>query len=603
MDMGLRAARGPAIGWGGGVAAAARLTGHVLQGCWGVSWVTDGSRAEETLVLSGGTVVDVFASAVYPGDVVWCGATIVDVIRGGNRAAPAAHQVLDVSGCYILPGLINGHLHVESSLVTPGEYAAAVLRRGTTSLVADPHEIANVLGVAGVRYMLDSGGGCDFFYCAPSCVPATPLETAGASIGAAGIEELLTDRRVVALGEMMNFPGVLGGDPEVLAKLGAARRAGKPVDGHAPGLGGADLARYAAAGISSEHEATTLAEAEEKLGCGMWIMVREGSAARNLAALAPLAVRQRGERMMLVTDDRHPDDLLAAGEMDHVLRSAVGRGISPVDAIRMATLNPATYFGLRDRGLVAPGRIADLWVVEDLESFSTRMVIKSGRAVAACETHDAGTAVSTANTVKLSERSLGALDLAPRRGRARVIAVVPGQIVTRGLLGDVEVVADGRVRSGDVADIARLAVLERHGRTEGGAGLGFISGIGLRTGAIASTVAHDSHNVIVAGTNTADMRFAAGHLAALGGGFVAVRDGRVLGALALAVAGLMSDRPVGEVAAALHSVNAAARSLGCSLDSPFMTLSFMALPVIPELKLTDRGLVDVGAFRHVPVWV
>ncbi|MDP2871114.1 MAG: adenine deaminase [Bacillota bacterium] len=585
------------------------------------------------LLVAGGQVVDVFTGEIYHADVLCRGPLIVDVIRQGARpaasgaadattrpgvagapraprapGAPRAARaaLVDARGGYVLPGLINGHLHVESSLVTPCEYAAAVLPRGTTTLVADPHEIANVLGESGVRHMLEMslGAACDFFFAAPSCVPATPLETAGASVGTAEIERLLAEPRVVALGEMMNYPAVIAGDPDVLAKLALARRAGKPADGHAPGLRGEGLARYAAAGITSDHESTTLAEAEEKMRLGMWIMVREGSAARNLAALAPLAARRRGERMMLVTDDRHPDDLLCAGELDHVLRLAVASGVSPVDAVRMATLNPAIYFGLRDRGLVAPGRVADLWVAEDLACFRARAVVKSGRLAGAgkhprapCVTPHAG------STVHFDQASLGCLDVPARRGRARVIGIVPGQIVTRNLVLDVEIGADGRARSGDGPDLAWLTVIERHGKTKGRAGLGLIAGMGLRAGAIGSSVAHDSHNLVVAGAAAADIRFAAGELARLGGGFVAVRDGKVLAALPLPVAGLMSDLPVAGVASMLGAVNAAARSLGCPLDSPFMTLSFMALPVIPELKLTDRGLVDVGRFAHVPLWL
>lgn len=571
---------------------------------------------QDTLQILGGTLVDVFTGETYQADVLCRGGMIVRVIPedGASGAAGAAidegAKTVDARGLYVLPGLVNGHMHLESSMLTPAEYSRAVIPHGTTCVVADPHEIANVLGLGGVRSLISRSQGalCDFRFTAPSCVPATAMETAGASLGPAEVESLLADPLVPALGEMMNYPGVINGDPSVLAKLAAARRYGKPVDGHAPGLTGGDLSTYVAAGVASEHEAVTLAEAREKMRLGMWIMVREGSAARNLAALLDLAVRARGERMMLVTDDRHPDDLLASGELDEVLRRAVAGGLDPVAAVRMATLNPATYFGLRDRGVVAPGRIADLWLVRDLEGFQAEAVIKTGRLVWSGGAWDDGVVdgqsepdCPMANSVHLPRDLSRLLRMPPRTGLAHVIGVVPGQIVTKSLAWEVRVDEAGAVSS-PRGDVARLAVIERHG-LRGSVGSGFVSGLGLRAGAIASTVAHDSHNLVVAGATEGDMLAAAEALARCGGGFCVVRDGQVLAILPLPYAGLMSNLPAVDVAREMQAVNMAARELGCELESPMMTLSFLALPVIPELKLTDLGLFDVLTFRHVPLWI
>ncbi len=578
-----------------------------------MSW--NSSAGDGALHIVGGTLVNVFTGETYCADVLCRRGLIAEVMPAGSATAPGQAS-LDARGLYVLPGLINGHMHVESSMVTPAEYACTVLPHGTTCAVADPHEIANVLGAAGVRSLMSSARSavCDFRFTAPSCVPATAMETAGASLGAAELEALLEDPAVVALGEMMNFPGVVRRDPGILAKIAAAGRVGKPVDGHAPGLTGTDLNAYVAAGVSSEHEATTLCEAREKMRLGMWLMVREGSAARNLAALLPLARDTGGERMMFVTDDRHPDDLLAAGELDEVLRLAVAGGLDPVAAVRMATLNPAAYFGLDDRGVVAPGRIADLWLVRDLAGFETEAVVKSGRLVysggrwvgepegiRAGVTAGAG-GTGQANSVHLPQDLSGLLRVPPRSGRARVIGIVPGQIVTRNLA--LEVCLDGAGSLGPAGrEVSKIAVIERHGR-RGSVGVGLVSGLGLAgPGAIASTVAHDSHNLIVAGSSDREMIVAAEALGECGGGFAVVRDGVVSALLPLPYAGLMSRRPVADVARGIAAVNAAARELGCELESPMMALSFLALPVIPELKLTDLGLFDVAAFRHVPLWI
>jgi adenine deaminase len=569
--------------------------------------VSAGNSEARPLLIRGGIVVNVFSGEVYPADILCASGHIAHVSAPGGldgETAAAAAAVLDARGLYVLPGLVNGHLHIESSLITPRRYAAEVLGRGTMTLVADPHEIANVLGLPGLlAIMADAAAArADTFWTAPSCVPASPLETAGAELGPDDVAALLRDDRVVALGEVMNYPGVLGGDASVAAKIAAARAAGKPVDGHAPGLSGLALDRYVAAGVRSDHEAVTLAEARDKLRRGVWIMVRQGSAARNLTELLPLAIATGGERMMLVTDDRHPDDLLERGELDDCLRLAVAGGLDPVAAVRMATLNPAQYFGLADRGIVAPGRLADLWLVHDLRDFATAAVVRRGVPQGACAATEGAGSGLAANTVRLPADLPAKLRWAARAGVARVIGVTEGQIVTEDLSLLVETAADGRVSTAAAGlDAAKLAVVERHGRG-GGVGLGIVSGLGLRRGAVASTVAHDSHNLIIAGANDSDMLVAARVLAESGGGFAVVSDGRVMAHLPLPIAGLMADLPAAAVARGLAELRRAAGELGCGLASPMMTLSFLALPVIPALKLTDRGLVDVMRFEHVDMW-
>jgi len=575
--------------------------------------MTRDGNLTRSLLIEGATLVNVFSDETYPVDVLCRGEHIASVAPAGTLASglsPSPAQRLDGRGSFLLPGLINGHLHVESSMITPQEYARAVLPHGTTTLVPDPHEIANVLGMDGLEAMMASGAGAgaDFFWTAPSCVPASPLDTAGARIGADEISRLLADPRVVALGELMNYPGVLAGDPEVWAKLSAAKAAGKPVDGHAPGLTGADLDAYVAAGASSEHEAVTLDEAREKLRRGMWVMARQGSVCHNLAALLPLAKEMRGERMMLVTDDVHPHDLLGRGELDNLLRMAVAEGLPPVAAVRMATLNPATYFRLWDRGIVAPGRLADLWLVRDLVDFESVAVIRRGRT--AWQAGDGALAPATQlgdqwpdamrATVHLPRDLAASLRWPHRRGTARVIGIDPGQVVTRALAWEVEVQEDGAAHAHE-GEVVKVAVVERHGRS-GAVGLGLAHGLGIRRGAVGSSVAHDSHNLVLAGTSDADLLLAASELARSGGGHIVVAGGRVLAHLPLPLAGLMSLDEAPAVAAGLEKIDQAAGEIGATPASAIMALSFVSLPVIPELKLTDQGLVDVTAFRHVGLW-
>jgi adenine deaminase len=480
-------------------------------------------------------------------------------------------------------------------MTTPAEYARAVVPRGVTTVIADPHEIANVLGMAGIAYMLQASEGLplDVFLTASSCVPATTLETAGARLGPDELAELLSHPRVIGLAEMMNFPGVVAGDPAELTKLDLAAKAGKVADGHAPLLIGPGLNAYLAAGIGSDHEASHVHEGREKLRRGAHLMIREGSAAKNLDALLPLLNPLTADRISFVTDDREPPDLIAEGGVDHLVRRALGAGTAPLLALRAGSLSTARYFGLEQRGAVAPGWLADLVVLEDLTHFRAAMVFKSGKLVAQdgelLEPLPTVGDSTVRGTVHLPPLGQDSFAMPYQGGLVRAIGLVPGELLTRALSVE-PAVQDGLVVADPARDLVKMAVIERHDKG-GSIGLGLLAGLGLQRGALASTVGHDSHNLIVAGVLDSDMRLAAEIVAAAGGGFALVADGKVAAQLPLPLAGLMSDRPLAEVAAGLRHLEEAARGLGVGIRSPFMTLSFLALPVIPRLKLTDRGLV------------
>jgi adenine deaminase len=553
-------------------------------------------RKPGTLLLRRARLLNVLSGESYLTDMLLAGRLIAAVGDG----LTGAEAELDLEGRWVAPGLVDGHLHLESSLVEPAEYARAVVPRGVTALVCDPHEFANVLGSAGVDYVLRATEGlpADVFVTASSCVPATALETSGASLTLDDIDALLAHPRVVGVAELMNFPGMLAGDPTEVRKALLAEAHGKAADGHAPMLTGRDLNAYLAAGVGSDHESSTLAEGQEKLRLGAMLMIREGSAARNLEALLPLITPSNAHQICFVTDDRHPHDLMDEGGVDCLVQRAIRAGLDPVLAVRLASLNPARFFRLERRGAVGPGWLADLVVLEDLKAWRPSMVFKSGRLAAR-------NGVLLAEPPRCSDpRVLGtvhlpALDASslalpnPGGGPVRVIELVPGEILTRSATVHPAVVS-GLVVADPARDLAKLAVIERHGRN-GNVGVGLVHGFGLKRGAIASTVGHDSHNLLVAGVSDADMLVAARHLAEVGGGFCAVADGQVLACLPLPIAGLISDRPMPEVREALDRLEAAARQLGVTIHSPFMALSFLALAVIPELRLTDRGLVAVGA--------
>ncbi len=548
------------------------------------------------LIFKNARVVNVFTGEVEPGNV----AVYQGVIAGVGDYQQAS-RVLDLDGRYLAPGLINGHTHIESSMLDVGQYARAVVPRGTLTVITDLHEIANVCGLEGIRYVLNCIRRLplDLLLMAPSCVPATHLETSGASLGTPDIRRLLRLKGCIGLGEVMNFPGVLGGDEMVLSKINSAR--GKIVDGHAPGVTGKDLNAYIAAGIHSDHESVSLSEAEEKLKRGMYVMVREGSSEKNLEALLPLVTDKTYKRCFFVVDDRSPLDLLEDGDIDAVVRGAIGRGLDPVRAIQMATINTAEYFRLDRLGAVAPGYMANLIVLSDLSRLEIEMVFYRGRLVA----RDKKPLFSLSGvggkgptgTVNIKPFGIEALRLFPSGGTEPVIEVVPGQIVTRKRMEKVRV-SGGVVLPEPERDILKLVVVERH-RATGNIGLGLVTGFGLKRGALASSIAHDSHNIVAVGTGDADIFAAVKELARLNGGLVATAGGEVLASLALPIAGLLSDEPLEVVVAGLAELERVARDLGATLPSPFAVLSFLALPVIPELRLTDLGLVDVNAFKLI----
>lgn len=554
--------------------------------------------APADLVLRGGRVVNVLSGEIQETSVAIHQGRIAGLGAYGGR------ETLDLEGLFLSPGFIDAHCHIESSMLPPAEYARAVVPRGTTAVVADPHEIANVLGLEGIRFMLESSRHCplDVFLMAPSCVPASHLETAGAKLEADDLSPFLRDGRVLGVGEMMNYPAVVAADPGALAKLQLA--GGARVDGHAPGLSGQALCAYAAAGVQSDHECVAAEEAREKLRLGLHVMIREGSTAKNLEALLPAVRPENSSRFSLVTDDVDPADLSSKGHLDHVVNEAVRLGLDPILALQMVTVNSARYFGLADRGAIAPGYRADLAAFDDLRRVRVRKVFKDGSLVASeGRTAFYGDHIPSGrvrNTVGLRWDRLEDLSVQASGKTLRVIGVEPGQIVTRKLLMKARV-KDGLAVSDVERDVLKIAVAERHGRT-GQVGIGFVHGFGLRRGALASSVAHDSHNVVVAGVEDDDLKAGFRAVEEMQGGLAVIVEGRAVARLPLPIAGLMSDSPIEVVTGQLETLHEAARGLGCQVESPFMALSFLALAVIPELKLTDLGLVDVGKFDFVPLF-
>ncbi|MFO7631107.1 MAG: adenine deaminase [Caldilinea sp.] len=554
------------------------------------------------LLLRGGLVVNVFSGAIESAEIAIVGGLIAGVGTGYE-----GRTVVDLDGAYVAPGLIDAHVHIESSLCIPAQFAQAVVPHGVTTVVTDPHEIANVAGLAGVRFMAQSSVGLplDVVVLASSCVPATHMETSGATLAAAELAQLLAEGTVHGLAEVMNFPGVVNGDPEVLAKIAAFE--GRPRDGHAPALSGKLLNAYVASGIGSEHECTTVEEAREKLARGLYILIREATNAHNLHTLLPMIDKHNSRRLCFCTDDRIPSDLIDQGTIDYMVREAIRFGIAPITALCMATLNTAEWFGLHDRGAIAPGRRADLIVFDDLADLRPRLVFAGGQLAAengAMRAATDGEAVAIPAAVGSTvDIRWDTVDLRiPAAGRRmRVIGSLLNQLVTEErILPAVNV--DGFAVADPAQDVLKMAVIERH-KGSGALGLGFIQGIGLRRGAMAGTVAHDHHNLVVIGADDASMMAAARAVAKMGGG-LAVADGEeICATLPLPVAGLMSNRPIDEVRRGYDALIAAAQALGSPLHDPFMAMSFMALEVIPKLKLTDQGLVDVEQFKIVPIFV
>ena len=551
------------------------------------------------LVLANARVVNVFTREIIESSVAVADGHIAGI------GSYDARETVDLNRRYLAPGFIDPHLHIESSMASISEFARGVLPSGTTTVVADPHEIANVLGTAGIDYMLQSSEKqpMNVYFTLSSCVPATDMETSGARIAADDMVRFLPHERILAVAEVMNFPGVIFGDPELLKKISYARQYRKPVDGHSPGLGDKQLQAYIGAGISSDHECTTLEEAREKLLAGMHVMIREGTGAKNLSTLLPLANENTCRRLMWCTDDRHPHDLIRAGHIDSMVREAIQGGLDPLMAIQMATLNPAEYFRIPDVGAVAPGRRADLVIFSDLESPQIEDVYTFGRRVASngkmLPDIEKPPSVAVPRSMKVDFSSLD-FSVPAQDGRMRVIQIVPQQIVTRQRLTE-PTVSEGFVVADTGRDILKMAVVERHAGS-GNIGLGFVNGFGMRRGALASSVAHDSHNIIVVGTNDADMKAAVVAVVEMGGGLAAVSETALRALLPLPIAGLMTDMPLTGIRDELNRLMTAAKEMGVIIDDPYMALSFLALPVIPELKLTDQGLVDVGRFEIVPLF-
>lgn len=544
------------------------------------------------LVLRGGRVFDLITGTLMAGDVAICGDRIAGV---GDYEA---RQVIDVSGLVLVPGFIDTHLHVESSLVTPHEFDRCVTPRGVTTAICDPHEIANVIGPDGIRWF-QKASECllmDLRVQLSSCVPSTEMETAGARIEAEDLAPLMGHPSGIGLAEFMNYPGAIHRDPAAMAKLRLF--AGSHVDGHCPQLSGRDLSAYVAAGIRTEHEATTAEEALEKLRMGMRVLIREGSVSKDLVALQPVLTDITAPYMCLCTDDRNPLDIAEHGHLDHMIRELIRRGSPPLAVYRAASLSAAEAFGLKDRGLIAPGLRADIVALDSLESCRAQMVVCGGRVVddAAFAARKPLDPVGRAS-VKAPKVSAQDFRCAGNRSETPVIGILEGKIITEHLTCDIAPV-NGDKRPDPTRDLARIAVIERHGRN-GNIATGFVQGFSLRRGAIASTLCHDHHNIAVVGVDYGDMALAANHLSLIEGGFVVVEGGRVIADLPLPVAGLMSLDPFETVRDRLILLREAARTLGVTLEEPFLQLAFLALPVIPALKITDRGMVDVTRFEII----
>ena len=550
-------------------------------------------RAPADLVLKNAVYVNVFSGELEKRDIAVAEGLIVGL------GSYSGTEEVDMTGKIVCPGFIDAHIHLESSLVSPAEFARAVIPHGTTTVITDPHEIANVMGEAGIEYMLAATENLpvDVRFMIPSCVPASPMDESGASLDYRDIDSFFEHPRVQGLAEMMNFPGIISADSETVAKIVASQAHHKKIDGHAPGLRGNDLNAYISAGVYSDHECADMADALEKLRLGQFIMIREGTAAKNLEALMPLILtEQYYGRCMFCTDDKHPSDLLEKGHIDYICREAVRMGADPIRTVQVACLHAARYFLLNNRGAIAPGYLADFAIVEDLKDFHVVTVYKKGQLVYQDgQVADFPLPVIPEHLTRLAHDTFHLPVLTPasfaETRRKGLIGMVPGQIITQdaGYADGVDV----------TRDILKMAVIERHKNTRH-IGIGYLTGYGLKAGAVATSVSHDSHNIICVGENDGDMALAANRIARNKGGIVVVRDGKLLAELPLEIGGIMSERPLEEVNTLLESAKAAAYTLGVSRDiDPFMTLSFMALPVIPTLRLTTRGVIDVNTQQYI----
>lgn len=550
-------------------------------------------------LLKNGNVINVFTGEIEVTDVLINESKIIGV---GSYDDSNADTVIDVKGKTICPSFIDGHIHIESTMLTPAELTKVSVSHGTGAIIADPHEIANVCGTDGIQYMIDMSKDLpmDIFFMLPSCVPATPFDESAGVLNAENLEPLYKERRVLGLAEMMNYPGLLSKDQEIRLKIADCYSNRCVADGHAPFLTGHDLDVYTSYGISSDHECSTPEEAIEKLKKGQWIMIRQGTAARNLEALLPLFEEPYWHRCLLATDDRHPDDLLHEGHIDNIVRLAIKHGKSPVRAIQMATINACNYFGIRRKGAIAPGFDADLLILDNLEKVEIETVFFKGRVV--CEAGNVKEFERPVADKKLTEKVMNSFHLSPLTAKdftldpagrkIRVIEVIPGELITN------ELIVDELDPS-----INKLAVIERHNNT-GHKGIGYIKGINLRSGAIASSVSHDSHNLIVIGATDSDMAIAANEIIKMGGGNVVVNNGKVIAKMALPIAGLMTTVDAATAAKENKEVHKAVYGLGVPAEiEPFMNMAFVSLPVIPSLKMSTQGLIDVNAFAPVSVFI
>lgn len=561
-------------------------------------------RETADTVIKNGKIIDVFNGEIMEGDIA-----IVDGYFAGIGEYEGS-RVIDANGLYISPAFIDGHVHIESSMVTPNEFAKVLLPHGVTTVIADPHEIANVLGADGIQYMLDSSENLpfDFFFMLPSCVPATEFENSGATLNAVDLKPFYQQPRILGLAEVMNFPAVLQAEYDMLEKILIAKQSGKKIDGHAAGLSANDLNVYMAAGIRTDHESTTAMEAKERLRRGMYLMIREGTVAKDLQQLITIVNEHNARRCLFVTDDKHLDDLIHDGSIDHNVRLAVASGLSSITAIQMATINAAECFGLEDKGAIAPGYKADFFLFDDLEKIDITSVYKdgmavveNGRLVIESQNHTLVETERLRNSVRFHELTENHFHIPLKTNKVNIIEIIPNSLVTRHIIEKVNT-SDSRIfQTSIIDDQLKLAVIERH-HMKNQIGLGIVKGLGLKSGAIATTIAHDSHNLIIAGTTDFDMVVAAKAIKDIQGGLVVVNHGEVIASLTLSIAGLMSDRPYREVYASLNEINLALQKLGANDHfNPFLTISFLSLPVIPELKLTDKGLFQVSKFEHIDI--
>lgn len=551
------------------------------------------------LVIKNANIVNVLSEEIHKADIA-----IVDGIIAGIGENYSGEKEIDIQGAYVTPSFIDGHVHLESTMMLPSEFAKVALPAGTTTVIIDPHEISNVLGLHGISFMHEAVKNLplDVYTMLPSCVPATPFETSGFDLNSYDLSLLIDKPWVLGLAEMMNFPGVLNQDNNVMAKLELAKSRGKCIDGHAPYLHGKDLCAYIASGVKSDHECTTPDEAIEKLRLGMYVMIREGTAAKDLDALMPVLKTCNTRKCIFVTDDRHPADLKE--HINGMVRRAVEAGVDPVKAVQIASLNTAEYFGLNNLGAVAPGYKADLLILPDLKTFKPDLVIKNGviaaengRLIAELPENEA---LAVRNSVNVRWITPEDFRIEAKGSKVTALEVIPHQLITKSVVSEVKI-EDGNAVSNVDNDTLKICVIERH-RATGNIGKGFVKGFNLKCGAIASTVAHDSHNMIVIGTNDADMYAAAVALIKCKGGKVVVKDGEVISELPLPIAGLMSDRDFDYVVNKCEELNKTAHSIGCKIEDPFMTMGFLSLPVIPELKVTDKGVFDTNKFDFIDIF-